>query len=397
MILPLLLLVPALLLMGIVTYGTSPDWAQYQHGLDIILMTRRLQWPLVIVAVLLCLILIATVISGKRRAWWLIGLVPILALFIHRFADHGRSVSISDTPAFVSAADASSFVRDEDFVVGLQFGETYYAYPYTILYTTPVVVQPDQSRRMMLLWSPFANRAVAYSIDRQIKTRELEIVSMPANALLLYNSRFGQFINGLTGLTTSGVAPIGFNAPIPTSKMRWRAWRELHPKTKVLSPQGRPLAAAASSPLLPYYKLPPTPGPFPPDTAITLIATTQPVAVPSDQITDQPANLQDGAVAILLFRDHATGQIRAYSRDIGDQMTPLFHAADNPARDPSKTLFVDADTHSTWDTTGRAVSGILAKKKQSLTPIDVEDNLYWGPMKFWYPDLKLLPVNPQKN
>src|SRR5437763_1197041 len=70
---------------AVAAYGTSASWAQYPHGLDLILWSRRLEWPLVTIAILLCLGLIALVIAGKRRAWWLIGLGPILALFAHRF------------------------------------------------------------------------------------------------------------------------------------------------------------------------------------------------------------------------------------------------------------------------------------------------------------------------
>ena len=52
----------------------------------IITLARRLQWPLIVLSMMACLGLIGLVITAKRRAWWLIGLAPVLALFAHRFA-----------------------------------------------------------------------------------------------------------------------------------------------------------------------------------------------------------------------------------------------------------------------------------------------------------------------
>src|SRR5688500_2110086 len=98
---PLGLIIVALLSGAAVAYGANPRWAELEHGLDVILWTRRLRWPLVGVTTLSALGLIVLTIAGKRRAWWLIGLVPVIALFSHRFAA-GRSeeLAVTDSPAF---------------------------------------------------------------------------------------------------------------------------------------------------------------------------------------------------------------------------------------------------------------------------------------------------------
>ena len=92
-------------------YGTHPQWAQYDVGLSLIMATRRLQWPLAAVSIIFSLVTCATVISGARRAWWLIGLAPVLALFVHRFATSPLNrFGVNDEPQFVTARD-STFVR----------------------------------------------------------------------------------------------------------------------------------------------------------------------------------------------------------------------------------------------------------------------------------------------
>src|SRR5918993_3473114 len=128
-------------------YGTHPDWAQYDVGLPLIMLTRRLQWPLAAVSLIFSLVTCATVISGARRAWWLIGLAPVMALFIHRFATSPLNrFAINDDPQFVSIAE-NTFVRDDDYVVGLTFEDQSYAYPYAALWGEPVVIQTNHDKR----------------------------------------------------------------------------------------------------------------------------------------------------------------------------------------------------------------------------------------------------------
>src|SRR4051812_9423838 len=144
-LLPLLLLIIATLAATIVAYGTHPTFAQFSHGLGLILFSRQYQWPLATLSILLCLFLIGLVVSGKRRAWWLIGLGPVTALFIHRFyTDPLRIYSIADNlEERTISSNQASFLNDDDFVVGLNFNGTDYAYPYYAIYRQPVVMQSD--------------------------------------------------------------------------------------------------------------------------------------------------------------------------------------------------------------------------------------------------------------
>ena len=133
----------------------------------------------------------------RDSPWWLIGLAPVLALFAHRFATDptARMASVED-PVFLPAAQAS-FVADDDFVVGLPFGDKCYAYPYAALYSTPVVIHAQHDKRVLVMWSPTANRALATTVKRDLRARHLDVVSTPANALLLYDTARAQFISAL--------------------------------------------------------------------------------------------------------------------------------------------------------------------------------------------------------
>jgi hypothetical protein len=380
-LLPILLLILAALSASIVAYGIHPAWAQYHNGIQFILFARRYQLPLFAICIIACLTLIAIVVSGKR-AWWLVGLAPILALLAHQFA--GNPINrffVNIQPVFVPA-DQAFFINDEDWVVGIQDGPDARAYPFSSLYPAPLVVQLDQTDPLAILWSPFANRVIAVRISREIKPHELEVVGMPANTLLIYNSRLGQFINGVTGKTITGQKPSGFGAIIPAMKTTWKLWRMANPQTQVLVPpvENR---AAPRMPLLPYY---PMPARFANHaTPVALIESNAPEMVQDDQILSHPMNFssENSSESVLLVHDPITGAIRGFNRQVGEDLWPLFSAKIFPQF--PMAIMIDSDSGSAWTADGCAIDGKL--KGQHLKPIVVDDQVYLEILQFWYPDI----------
>ena len=99
--------------------------------------------------------------------------------------------------------------------MGVQFAGGSFAYPVAALDRSPVIIQAVHEKHVMLLWSPGAGRATVLAVERQLKARDLEIVSAPAGTLLVYDGRLGQFITALTGQTPQRQKPVGFLAPVP--------------------------------------------------------------------------------------------------------------------------------------------------------------------------------------
>ena len=66
---------------------------------------------------------------------------------------------------------------------------------------------------------------------------------MPANSLVVYDRRLGQFISGVTGRLLTGGAVVGFSNPINTTKTSWADWKAAHPDTRrvvlLMSPVNR--------------------------------------------------------------------------------------------------------------------------------------------------------------
>ncbi len=306
MFLPFLLILLAAGAAAAFGYGMDSRWGQYPHGLDYIVLARRFQWLSAMLTILLSVSIITLVASGKRRIWWLLGLAPILLLFFHHFSTPHARTSVLDNPTFIPAAQAT-FLHDDEWVVGLSFNANSYAYPFSTLYTSPVISQIDRGKdnhlkRLLLMWSPYANRATAFLTKAEIRPRSLDIVSMPANALLIYNTRRGEFINALTGQTLQSQLPTGFISPIPTSKMRWADWRSLHPDTLVLPPTDGQKPDAPTAPLAPRMKMPPAKVPPDPDRRILLLATTRPYAILQEAAGRSLINMMAGDLPLLLVR-----------------------------------------------------------------------------------------------
>lgn len=390
MLLPLIFITLATIASAIMAYGTHPNWAQYPQGLEIIVWSRKLQWPLIAFAILMCLGLLAMIVTGKRRAWWLIGLGPIVALFAHKFhLQPGAGLGVSDNPALV-AADKAVFLADDTYVVGVVFEGQTYAFPYPSLFNSPAVVVQQRDKKFILLWSPYANRAVAVQVERDVRARDLEVVSTPANSTLLYNSRLGEFIVGVTGKNVSGQTPGGFRGSVPITKTTWSRWRTAYPQSQVMPPRATrrpPPFNPPARPILPRFPMPDVMSGLDPRTVIALVQTDKPAALLADTVTDVPTNLSLGETPVLLFRDGIGGAIRAYDRRIDQDLFVRLKPVRNPPR--PGFVFKDDSTNSYWNRNAVALDGGPEIKGKKLVKLVVEEDLYWGVMKYWYRDLQL--------
>lgn len=375
-VLPLAFITVACVAAGVIAFGMRPDAAE-RHGIWLVVLTRKWQWMLVSVALLACLGLVVSVIGNKAGMGWLIGLFPILGLFYVGFGPSNRPAPmVLVDPPFVESSPQS--LHDDDWVVGLTFAGERLAFPYRVLHHWPVVIVTDYDQRMILLFSPHANRALAFRITRDVRPRELEIAASAGNGLLLYNKWVGEFISSVTGLTLDGLEPIGFSTPIATTRTRWSDWRAQHPSSRVLAfPDD---VSQPVGPLAPRWKRPAEDDPTP----IFFLHTDPPLAVPMSVKVEPLRNLTTPAGPVLLVRDGAL--IRAYRRQVGGDLFPRFE----PRKDRRHPTVVmsDTDSGSLWNARGSCLAGELAGEQ--LQEIPMESDLYLGVMRYWYPGLQLL-------
>jgi len=140
---------------------------------------------------------------------------------------------------------------------------------------------------------------------------------------------------------------------------------------------------------LPLYPLPRDSSQVDPQTRVAIVATTQPIAIPTESISTKPLNIMaSGKLPLLILRDAASGELRAFDRRIDEDLMPRFELNHDPRR--KLAALIDSDTNTGWNLAGVAVDGDKAHRGKKLRPVEIQEGLYWGVMKYWYPELKLV-------
>ena len=382
MLLPFFLIGLAVAAAAAVAYGTDPDLARFSHGIQIIMLTRRLQWPLVILCMFLCVGLIALIISGRRRAWWLTGLAIVLALFARAFSSFYRpSIAMVESPPFVDPAQSGGILQPAQYVAGFEFAGQHYALPFQQMTAHPLLLLNDQEQRAVVIWSVTANAATVLPIDRTVFPREWEVASRPADSLLLYDRRLGQFIVGVTGKTVQEQRPAGTGDPLGTELVPYQQWLGEHPDTRVMNLDYAP--AAPATPVQPLLH-------FPADRShaqrtVAVLSTSQPSAVESG-VTMHYQEITIGKTSLLLIRLSAAMPLRAFDRQTKDDLVLRLSPLKRPDKKHPAAVLVDSDSNSLWTSEGHAIEGPL--KGTQLREVGVRDGLSWSVMKFWMPSLE---------
>jgi hypothetical protein len=184
-------------------------------------------------------------------------------------------------------------------------------------------------------------------------------------------------------LTTRDEKPLGFHAPLQSYKLTWGQWKLLHPDTLVL-----PMPSddrSVTQPILPKY---PTTGPSASQRPqlIAFVPTTRPIALPVDDIASTPTNIGMGPVQLLLVRDAKSGLLKAYDRQLGEDLAPLFHAKSDAKR--PNVAWEDNDSGTEWSAQGRGIEGQFKGTQLRSVPIDDAD--YLQVMEHWFPDLQVV-------
>jgi hypothetical protein len=401
-ILPIILIFFALSAAAAVAFGTDASWAQMDQGLSIILWSRRMQWLLVGISVAGSLGLISLAIADRKRAWWMLGLAPVLLLFVHRFgSESGGNMAVVEDPTFVEI-DKADFIKDEDWVVTLRVNDKAFAYPYAALYVEPAVVQAEHDKRVAIFWNARANRVTAFVASADFRARDLEVVSTPADSLLLYNSRFGQFICGVTGLTPERAKPTGLDTAIATGKTTYAKWKSANPAGLVMKPNPKALVAdhlAPTQPITPLYaekkpdksapaQLAATPAqPAAARRKVAIVGSTHLLGVDAATLTSKPSLVKVGDQQVVLLRgDMSSMGFRALIPKL-DDLTLHFE----PKRDPklADVRMTDRETGSLWTAAGQAVGSASPLRGKRLASLPVDEDVDYEVMKHWMPELEV--------
>jgi hypothetical protein len=140
-----------------------------------------------------------------------------------------------DHPTFLRAADAATWLRDEDRVLGLVFGRHVRAYPIAIMNYHEIVNDQFGEHYLVITYCPLCGTGMAFESEGPAA---FGVSGLLYNSdVLLYDRRTESLWSQLLGRAISGPRKGEGLTMIPLQHTTWRDWSSRHPETFVLSRQ----------------------------------------------------------------------------------------------------------------------------------------------------------------
>lgn len=140
-----------------------------------------------------------------------------------------------DNPRFVDA-EAVDFLRDNDRVVGLERDGEARAYPLRIVVWHEIVNDDFGGQALAITYCPLCGTCMVFDRKQAAKTLTFGVSGLLYQSdVLMYDRETESLWSQLKMEAVSGTL-VGTKLNwLPSSEMTWKAWRDLHPETKVLS------------------------------------------------------------------------------------------------------------------------------------------------------------------
>ena len=176
---------------------------------------------------------------------------------------------------------------------------------------------------------------------------------------------------------------------VPMDELSFAVWKRENPSGRVLRPDGNPEHIESAEWESQVGRMRVTTSArqddslSPREVVVGLVVDKQAEAYPLSMVEKQSPILDiigERNIVIVLADDGES--VRAFDRGVDGQVLEFFVK-------PDTKEIVDAETGSTWDFTGTAVSGDLAGKQLKEIPV-IKD--YWFDWKTYHPDTQLYKV-----
>jgi len=280
-------------------------------------------------------------------------------------------------------ADAATFLRDDDLVLGLVLNQEPRAYPIQILDYHEIVNDEVGGVPVAITYSPLTGTGIAF--DREVAEKVLEFgVSglLYDSNLIMYDRTTGSHWTQMRLRADQGPLRGTRLSTRPLMQISWEGWRRLHPDTKVLS---RNTGFPRDYSVYPYgdyrnnntfllFPLLNEDPRLPRKTVVHGVVTVGAVKVWKHEDFTDPAilNVDVGGEPVVLIADPALRLVVSYGRIAPPGRLLTFRISFSSNRFPFALR--DEQTQTLWDIQGQAFSGPLAGSR--LEPI-TSYNGYW--------------------
>ena len=196
-------------------------------------MTRSLLLKIGLLLALLAIL--AATVAGRENNGFDLSDSLIPADEIHLGGPARDGIPAIDRPRFVTSAQAD-FLADEDRVLALMHNGEAKAYPIAILNWHEVVNDTIGGMPVAITYCPLCGTGVAFAAQRGGQPHTFGVSGLLYNSdVLLYDRETESLWSQLLMQAISGPAKGETLTPLASSHTNWRAWREEHPDTLVLS------------------------------------------------------------------------------------------------------------------------------------------------------------------
>ncbi len=307
-----------------------------------------------------------------------------------------------DSPRFLSVEEVD-FLGDREPVVAFQEGNDARAYPLQILMWHEIVNDVVDGRPVLITFCPLCNTAIAFDRTIEGTATDFGVSGFLRNSdLVMYDRATETWWQQVTGEAIVGDL-VGTQLEfLPSVIVSWADFRDEFPDGKVLSQDTGFRRAYGNNPYVGYDDVDSSPflydGEFdgrlqPMDRVVTIELEDDVAAYPFSRLEQNPVvnDQVGGSPVVVLFKRGTASALDlgsiAESADIGSATTF------SPVVDGQQLTFSafndqfrDAETGSTWNSFGRAVSGPL--EGTELTPV-VSGNHFWFAWAAFKPETRI--------
>jgi len=318
-----------------------------------------------------------------------------------------------DEPRFVSTGEADPLLSDREPVAVVEVGRgRARAYPLRIMVWHEIVNDRIDGRPIAVTYCPLCNSTVAF--DRRVDGRTLSFGTtgnLRLSDLVMYDRQTESWWQQITAEAVVGELAGAQLRVLPSQILSWRDFQRLHPDGRVLStetgferPYGENPYAGYDDPKSAPFALDSEPdGALPPKERVVAVQTGEMSAVvypftrlqeeaPVNDFISRATKVRRRPIVVLfdpevgsaldsesISEGREVGAAAVFDRRLGGR-TLSFDAGPDPG------TFVDAQTGSTWEITGEAITGPLAGRALTVVP---SDDQFWFALAAFFPDAEI--------
>lgn len=298
----------------------------------------------------------------------------------------------SDGTRYLRTSDeaGTAAIRDHDRVVVFRLREGWVAVPHNILWWHEVARFTDSGRELVVTYCPLTGSSLVFDV-RGLRVSRFEVSGLLFNSnLVMRDPETGSLWPQMTRGAACGPLRGEELEVVPSMEVRWEAWRELHPDTRVVSSETGFDRDYSEYPYGRYE----TPS-LPPFFRVRELDDRRP-------FKERVLGIPDGrGGAAYPFGELEGDSVRALRDTVGGRPVVVFWderaraaTAFRPRADGRELTFriedgrrVDRQTASTWRLDGRAVGGALAGAR--LEPVAEAYVAFWFAWAVFQPDTEI--------